>query len=103
MPKRLSIDPQALHHAATTVTARGDELATSHTAASSRISSAGLGWAGRSAEALGTRAAQWDSRNKALQARIDSHAANIRASATSFAQADAKHGAMLRSLGDYGQ
>jgi uncharacterized protein YukE len=96
MPKRLSVDPQTLNRAATTVTAGGDELATSYMAASSRISSASLGWAGRSADVLATRASEWDSRAKALQARIEHHANDIRASATAFTQAEDKHSTMLR-------
>lgn len=98
MPKRLSVDPHAMNQAATTVTSSGDELATSHTAANSRISSASLGWAGRSADALTARAARWNSRNKVLVARIEDHATNIRVSAAEFAQADDLHRDLLRNV-----
>lgn len=98
MPKRLSVDPHAMNQAATTVTSSGDEMATSHTSASSRISSASLGWAGRSTEALTARAARWDSRNKVLVARIENHANNIRVSAAEFADADESHREVLSNL-----
>lgn len=97
MPNRLSIDPQALRQAATTVTGSGDDLATNHDAASSRISSAGLGWTGRSAGALSVRATEWAARNKALQVRIQNHANNIRTTAAEFARADDTHSTMLHN------
>ncbi|WP_199255660.1 WXG100 family type VII secretion target [Mycolicibacterium mengxianglii] len=98
MPKRLSVDPHALNHAATTVAARGDEWVSGHAAASSRISSARLGWTGRSADALAGRAAKWDSRAKALQHQIENHANDIRVTATSFTQADENHSTVLRNV-----
>jgi WXG100 family type VII secretion target len=98
MPKRLSVDPHAMNQAATTVTGSGDDFSTSHTAARSRISSASLGWAGRSADALTTRVARWDSRIKVLVARIEDHANNIRISAAEFAHAEDRHREMLRNV-----
>lgn len=98
MPKRLSVDPHAMNQAAATVIGHGDELATGHAAASARISSAHLGWVGRSADALANRATAWDSRAEALQARIENHANDIRASAAAFAEADDKHSGMLRHV-----
>ena len=98
MPKRLSVDPDSLNCAAAAVTGCGDELAAGQAAASSRISSARLGWTGHSADALTRRAAEWDRRSKALLGRIEKHANDIRTSATTFAQAEDEHGLMLRNV-----
>jgi WXG100 family type VII secretion target len=98
MPKHLSVDPDSLNHAAAAVTGWGDELAAGQATASSRISSARLGWTGCSADALTTRTTEWDRRAKALQHRIEKHANDIRTSATTFAQAEDQHGLMLRNV-----
>lgn len=85
MPKRLSVDPDALVQSATKVIGHGDDLQASHTTAGTRISAAQGGWAGSSAQALASRLAKWNTRTTELVTKIGDHGQGMHTSAVSFA------------------
>jgi uncharacterized protein YukE len=84
MTGRLCVDVDGLIQSATWVTGHGDDLQASHAAASTRISAAAGGWAGRSAQALADRVVIWDARTAEIVATIGDHAGKMRTSATAF-------------------
>ena len=84
MPKKFSVDTEALGQSATKVTGHGDDLHASHTTASTRISGAEGGWAGRSAEALASRVAKWNTRTTQMVTNIGDHAQGMHTSAAAF-------------------
>jgi WXG100 family type VII secretion target len=98
MPGELSVDIDALHQSATTVTGHGDELHASHTSASTRISRAEGGWAGQSAEALANRVAKWNTRTAEIVTTIGNHAQGMHTSATGFATNEQQSSDKLRDI-----
>ncbi|WP_059015757.1 WXG100 family type VII secretion target [Mycobacterium sp. M26] len=98
MAKKLSVDVDALTHAATKVTGQGDDVHTSHATASTRISAAEGGWAGRSAQALANRVAAWNTRTAELVTRIGDHGQGMHTSATEFTAHEERSSDELRHV-----
>lgn len=98
MAKKLSVDVDALTHAATKVTGHGDDIHASHTTANTRISAAEGGWTGRSAQALANRVAAWNTRTTELVTRIGDHGQGMHTSATEFTANEQRSSNELRNL-----
>ena len=97
----LSVDIESLAQSATGVRGHGDDLAESHRAAHTRISSAQDGWVGSSARALSNRSATWNDQNRHLATRVDDHAGGLHSSAEGFSEREAANTEDLRGVADH--
>ena len=91
-------DLEDLVASAVAVTGHGEDLATRHQAADSRIDAAAPGWTGRSAAALHARAARWAEVSTALVTRIGEHAQDLHTCAVVYRCTEEDRASLLSNL-----
>ena len=79
MGGKLHVDFEGLSASATRVQGHGDDLAVGHMTTDTRVSAAGGGWTGQSAEALAAWAAKLKSRSTILVDRLGNHSQHMHA------------------------
>lgn len=94
MSLRVNIDD--LGASGVAVTGHGEDVATIHAAATSRIEAAQSGWQGASALAMTALSAQWVATTTALVSRLSDHAQGLLASAQGFAEMEQRHSHQLQ-------
>ncbi|TGD90458.1 hypothetical protein BayCH28_00890 [Mycolicibacterium sp. CH28] len=80
---------------ATAVIGHGEDVATTHAAAASRIDAALTGWHGDSSLAMSALSEQWVRTTAALLSRLSDHAQGLHASAEGFAEMERRHSEAL--------
>lgn len=93
MSLRVNIDDLAT--SGVVVTGHGEDVATKHAAAASRIEAAQAGWQGASALAMTALSQQWLASTSALLTRLVEHAQGLHNSAVGFAEMEQHHSQML--------
>ncbi len=93
MSLRVNIDDLAT--SGVVVTGHGEDVATKHAAATSRIEVAQAGWQGASALAMSALSDQWVATTAALVTRLSDHAQGLHNSAQGFAEMEQRHSQLL--------
>ncbi|WP_328352738.1 WXG100 family type VII secretion target [Mycobacterium sp. NBC_00419] len=92
----LRVNIEQLAASGTAVTGHGEDVATKHAAAASRIDAAQAGWQGASAAAMELLAAQWVGTTSALVTRLSDHAQGLHTSAQGFAEMEQRNSQALQ-------
>lgn len=82
----LHVNIEDLVAAGVAVTGHGEDVATRHASADSRIDGAQAGWQGLSAAAMTARSQGWLATTAALLSRLSDHAQGLHTSAEGFAE-----------------
>ncbi|KDE97478.1 hypothetical protein Y900_000670 [Mycolicibacterium aromaticivorans JS19b1 = JCM 16368] len=80
---------------AAAVVGHGEDVATAHEAAASRVDAALTGWHGASALAMSALSDQWLTTTAALLNKLSDHAQGLHASAEGFAEMEQRHSEAL--------
>ncbi|MGY4709205.1 WXG100 family type VII secretion target [Mycolicibacterium sp. CBM1] len=80
----------------TAVTGHGEDVASTHAVAASRIDAAQGGWQGASAQAMTVLAEKWVATTSALVNRLSDHAQGLHASALDFVEMEQRHSQALQ-------
>ena len=91
----LQVDIGEVAASATAVIGHGEDVATAHAAAASRIDAALAGWHGASALAMSALSEHWLMTTGALLSRLSDHAQGLHASAEGFAEMELRHSEAL--------
>ncbi|WP_167104981.1 WXG100 family type VII secretion target [Mycobacterium sp. DL592] len=92
----LRVNIEQLAASGTAVTGHGEDVATTHAAAASRIDAAQAGWQGASAAAMALLSEQWVATTTALVTRLGDHAQALHASANGFADMEQRNSQALQ-------
>lgn len=100
MPRKLSVDVEALHMAASHVDVAADDLRRAHSDANDRIGTAQAGWIGASGAALAAAATHWEHESAQWYAHLAEHASNFRSAGTQYTTTDQEAGAAITKIAD---
>ena len=92
----LRVNIEQLASSGTAVNNHGEDVATKHAAAATRIDAAQAGWQGASAAAMALLSEQWESKTSALVTRLSDHAQALHASANGFAEMEQRNSQALQ-------
>jgi len=88
MPRRIEVNPELLTTAGGQVTGYTQDLEATFTSGDARMSAAQSGWTGRSAQALNTRVAAWQTTSAVISGRLVDHSAAFRITGAEFAETE---------------
>lgn len=92
----LRVNIEQLAASGTAVNNHGEDVATKHAAAASRIDAAQAGWQGASAAAMALLSDQWVATTSALVTRLSDHAQGLHASAQGFTEMEQRNAQALQ-------
>ena len=91
----LRVNIESLAASGRTVAGHGEDVASKHAAAASRIDAAQVGWQGASALAMTARSEQWLASTSALLTRLSDHAQGLHTSALGFGEMEQRNSQAL--------